>query len=204
MTIDAHAPTRGTARAGLAQRLTDLLAPTHLLVAVQLLVGVVAGETSTSGLAWGALAALFTAVLPYAFVLRGVRRGRYGDRHVKDRKQRLVPLAFAGASVATGVAVLALAGAPGQLLALNLATLLGLVLILATTLVWKISVHSGVAAGVASVASMVLPPVAVVGVLLVAAVGWSRVELRDHTRAQALGGAVLGAAVAATLFATFR
>lgn len=195
---------QGTPALGLARALTELLSPAHLLVAVQLLVGVANAGSWGAGLAWGALAALFTAGLPYAFVLRGVRQGRYGDHHIKDRRERLVPFLVAAGSVVTGLVLLAVLGAPSELVALTLATLVGLLLILLTTLVWKISVHTGVAAGVVSVAAMTFEPLLVVAPVLVLAVGWSRVALRDHTVAQVVGGAVLGAVVAATLFDTLR
>ncbi|MEJ5869382.1 hypothetical protein WDV85_16750 [Pseudokineococcus sp. 5B2Z-1] len=193
-----------TSALGLARTLTDLLSPGNLLVAVQLLVGAVSGNTLIEGFAWGALAALFTAGLPYAFVLRGVRKGRYGDHHIGERRQRTKPFLFAAASVLAGLVLLTVLGAPTELLALTLAALVGLLLILVTTLVWKISVHTGVAAGVVSVASMTFSPFVVVAPLVVLAVGWSRVALRDHTVAQVVGGAVLGAIVAATLFSTLR
>ncbi|MFV5992718.1 phosphatase PAP2 family protein [Streptomyces sp. NPDC056231] len=38
----------------------------------------------------------------------------------------------------------------------------------------------------------------------VAAVGWSRVSLRDHTTAQVIVGAVLGGTAAAVVFAGLR
>ena len=53
------------------------------------------------------------------------------------REQRRVPLLFAVACVVTGLALLALLGAPRQLLALVIAMFVGLIVTLTITLAWK-------------------------------------------------------------------
>jgi hypothetical protein len=42
--------------------------------------------------AWGLVAALSGSVLSMLFVLRGVRRGRLTDHHLRLREQRALPL----------------------------------------------------------------------------------------------------------------
>ena len=119
------------------------------------------------------------------------------------REQRRVPLLFAVACVVTGLALLALLGAPRQLLALVIAMFVGLIVTLTITLAWKVSVHAA-AAGAAVILTLVLGPVLVISWPLVGAVGWSRVRLRDHTLAQVVAGAVMGACIAATVFSALR
>lgn len=201
-TATAHPRTTGTK---VAQAITDLLSPVHLVVGVLLLVGLRSADSVLHGLGWGLLAATFAGLLPYAFIAWGVRRGRYTDRHIRRREQRVVPLAVALASVVTGIGVLAWLGAPQQLLALVVAMVVGLVVTLAVTLAWKVSVHSAVAGGAAVIGALVYgPAAAVVGVPALAAVAWSRVQLRDHTSPQVCAGTVLGATVAATVFTQLR
>jgi membrane-associated phospholipid phosphatase len=73
----------------------------------------------------------------------------------------------------------------------------GAVTALAITLVWKISLHAGVAASAAVCAGMLFGWwFAPVSVALVAAVAWSRVHLKDHTLAQVVVGSIVGAASA--------
>ena len=182
-----------------ARLLTEVFTPSHLATLLPPAVG--AQAAGLAGFAWGCLAAAFTGVIPYAFLLWGVRRGRYGDRHIKDRSQRAVPILFGGASVVVGLALLAtLDGVPAQLLALTLAMLAGLAVTLAITAVWKISIHTGVAAGTVVVLMITFGPVAAVAWPLVAATGWARVVLRDHTVAQVLAGALVGATVAGVAY----
>ncbi len=107
-------------------------------------------------------------------------------------------------SVLVGVALMLVFNAPRELLALMGAMVAGLIVTLAVTLVWKISVHAAVAGGTVVILALVFGPVLNVLWLATAAVAWSRVELRDHTRAQAVAGMICGAAVATIAFTFMR
>lgn len=188
-----------------ARVITEILSPAHLVVGLLLLIGAASTPSPIVGAAWGLLAAVFAGLLPYGFLLYGVRRGRYSDRHVRVREQRTVPLLFGAGCIVAGLAVLGVLGAPRQLLALVVAMLAGLAVTLAITLVWKVSVHTAVASGVAVILTLVFGPfTALVTWPAVAAVAWSRVQLRDHTLAQVVVGTVMGAIIAAGLFSALR
>jgi membrane-associated phospholipid phosphatase len=181
-----------------AERCSYLLEPKNWLIVTMALIG--ARTDGLAGAGWGLLAALFVAVLPTVFVDYGIRRGRFEDRNVGDRKPRLLLLAFITASVAAGLVLLATLGAPGLLtgyLAFMLASVAVLALI---TTVWKISIHCAVASGSITILALIYGPFVLPGYLLVALLGWSRVTLGDHTTAQAVGGTVLGAAAAALAY----
>jgi membrane-associated phospholipid phosphatase len=183
-----------------AALLTNLFAPAHLVIGLLLIVGVVSHPSPLRGLAWGASAALFVGVLPYAWVLHAVRRGRFPSRHIPDRIQRMLPLAVAAAAVVVGLLTLAILGAPRPLVALIFAMLAGLAVTAAVTRYWKISLHTGVAAGTATILTIVFGPALLATGVVVAAVGWSRIRLRDHTPPQVILGALVGAVVAALVF----
>jgi membrane-associated phospholipid phosphatase len=82
-----------------------------------------------------------------------------------------------------------------------LVTLAGL---MAITVKWKISVHSAVSSGAVAMLALAYGPWMLAGYVLVALVGWSRIALRDHTPAQVVAGAALGAAIAFATFAALR
>ncbi len=130
----------------LAQILTDVLAPARL-VAITVVVTACSESGVVAGLGWALLTLFFAPGLPLALILVGIRQSWWTDRHVRIREQRLVPLTFALTSVILGLIVLALAGAPGAIGALVIAMTAGLVVTLAATTVWKVSVHAAVAAG---------------------------------------------------------
>jgi uncharacterized membrane protein len=93
---------------------------------------------------------------------------------------------------------------PPDLVALVRVMLAGLVESLLVNLGWKLSIHTGVAAGSVAVLVLVSGPPLLALSPIVRLIGWARVELRDHSPAQATVGAVLGATVAATSLSLLR
>ncbi|MCX4387508.1 phosphatase PAP2 family protein [Micromonospora peucetia] len=188
----------------LARFVTELTAPAVLVSALTVAVGWHSARGGAHGLAWGLLATLFVSGIPFAYILGGVRRGRLTDHHVGVREQRRVPLLFGLCSVAAGLALLAVLGAPRPVLALAAAGLVGLVVAVAVSHWWKMSIHSAVAAGTVVVLVFTFGAGLLATAPLLALVGWSRVRLRDHTVPQVVAGLALGALVAALVFAPLR
>ena len=193
---------RRPGRQSVAARVTYLLEPKNWIILTVLAVGWRYG--GARGLAWGAVAALFAAVVPTLFIARGIRRGQWTDRNVGARGPRLVVLGFILASVAAGLVVLAAGGAPRQL-TWYFGCMLGSVFLLAlVTTAWKISIHCAVASGAVTILALLYGPWLAPGYLLVALTAWSRVELSDHTRAQVIAGAAAGALAAVASYALIR
>jgi len=183
----------------LAGRVTYLLEPKNWLIVTVVAVG--AHADGLAGAGWGLLAAFFAAVLPTAFISYGIRHGRWEDRNVGARRPRLVVLAFITASVAAGLILLAVLGAPALLTGYLGFMLASVAALAAITAVWKISIHCAVAAGSVTILALLYGPPALAGFLLAGLLGWSRVAVRDHTVPQVIGGTVLGAAAAALAYA---
>ncbi|MFD3657640.1 hypothetical protein [Streptomyces sp. NPDC058620] len=156
------------------------------------------------GFGWGLFATLFTSVLPFVILCLGERRNYWSDRHVRQRRERLVAGPVVLVSVITGTGLLyGLEATPAvrTLVAAMLAVLLMLMLI---TFFWKVSVHSAVAAGALTVLASLYGPWWLLSAPLVALIGWSRVRLRCHTVAQVAVGACVGAVVSGAAFALLR
>jgi hypothetical protein len=183
----------------LAARVTYLLEPKNWLIVT--VVGIGAHADGLAGAAWGLLAAFFAAVLPTVFISYGIRRGRWEDRNVGTRRARLVVLGFITASVATGLILLAVLGAPALLTGYLAFMLASVAALAAITLVWKISIHCAVAAGSVTILALVYGPLVLGGYLLVGLLGWARVAVRDHTVPQVVAGSVLGAMAAFAAYA---
>ncbi|TPN20602.1 phosphatase PAP2 family protein [Mesorhizobium sp. B2-3-3] len=187
----------------LARIVTDALAPAYLVIAILLIIGW-HSTRSLEGLAWGLLAALFCGGIPFAIILFGVKRGSWTDKHVKVRSQRAVPLTATMVSVLVGILIQVVFDAPREIFALVIAMLVGLAATMAVTVWWKVSVHTAVAGGVATILTLAFGPPLAALALVVAAIGWSRVQLRDHTVAQTIVGALLGGVAAAVTFGLLR
>lgn len=187
----------------IARIVTDSLAPAYLVIAILLITGW-HSTGSITGLAWGLLAALFCGGIPFAIILFGVKRGAWTDKHIKVRSQRAVPLAATMASVLVGILTLVLFDAPREIFALVIAMLVGLAATMVVTVWWKVSVHTTVASGVVTIMTLAFGTYLAPLGLGIVAIGWSRVQLRDHTIAQTIAGALLGGFSAAITFGLLR
>lgn len=195
-TVVRHAAVQRVARV-----LTELFAPAVLAAVMPLIIAIHASASLVPGLRWGVMAAVFSSAIPYGVIWWGVRRGQLTDHHIGVREQRRTPLALGLSSVLFGLLVLVLAGAPRQLVAMVVVMFAGLLMIAAVNQVWKLSAHTAVGAGAVSVLVMVFGVALLPAALVVVAVGWSRVYLRDHTPAQVTVGGIAGVVVAVPIYA---
>jgi membrane-associated phospholipid phosphatase len=183
---------------------TEILAPAPTVAALVLLIAWHSAPTVADAVRWGALATLFVSVIPFLYIVRAVRRGGLTDHHVGVRRQRPVPLLVGVASMLVGLILLALWGAPRDLIAVVAVVAVGLAMSLLVTLVWKLSIHAAVVSGAATILVLVFGPPLLVAAFLVPLVCWARVAVHDHTPAQTLAGAILGATVAAVVFSALH
>lgn len=200
MSISETPAPANSAAALVGKRVADVLAPVHLVIAQLLAVGWSATWPRLAGLGWGVVAAAFCGAFPHAFILYGVRRGRWADRHIRSRRQRLLPLLVSLTSVGAGLAALKVLEAPSQLFALVIAMLAGLAALLSLTTVWKASLHAAVAGGSVVILIFVFGGWSAAAAPLLALVCWSRVATGDHSTAQVLVGALLGGLAAGLIF----
>jgi membrane-associated phospholipid phosphatase len=186
-----------------ARWLTEVFQP-PVVVTLQLLISPVveAGYPGTIG--YGALAALFVCVLPLFVLLMLVKLGKVTDHHVSNRKQRAPVLLMALASVVAGLVVLQTAGAPRSVMVMVLAIVAGIIVLAAVSPFWKISGHAAAVSSAAVISVLMLGPAWLPLLLLVPAVGWSRVVLRAHTLAQVVAGSLFGGLVMAGLWWLLR
>jgi membrane-associated phospholipid phosphatase len=187
-------------RLRVARLVGELLSPPPILVVLALVVAWDSSPTPAMAAVWGAIAAVFVSLLPYAIILRGVRRGRVSDRNISLREQRIQFGVLAITSILTGLAVLAAFDAPAEMVALLASIAVGVACGWVVTLWWKTSVHAAIAAGAATVLLLVFGPALLVVWPLVALIAWSRVQVGDHSSGQVLAGVALGIVVNATVF----
>ncbi|PPG48536.1 phosphoesterase PA-phosphatase [Rathayibacter sp. AY2B3] len=189
----------GSAAARLA---TEVFSPAVLAVLVPVVVGARVADPPLLGVAWGALAALFVGVVPYLVIRLLMRTGRiHGDHHVPDRRERALPIALALVSIAVGLVLLAVLGAPVAVTTFGVVTVAVVLAVGVVNLVWKLSGHAAVVATCAVVVLIAYGPLSLlVSVPIVLWVLWSRVRLGAHTPAQVVAGAVVGTVLAGTVW----
>ncbi|MFG3253274.1 hypothetical protein [Streptomyces sp. NPDC048172] len=185
-----------------AKLVTDILAPANLVIVLLLVIGWHSTHSFT-GVGWGLFAALFCGIIPITIVQLGVRRGSLTDKHVRVRKQRIVPLAASLVSVVVGIVLLYVLDAPKDVSALVVAMLVGLASVLLVTVWWQISAHNAVAGGSVMILLLVFGLPALPTALIVFLIGWSRRLLKAHTMVQLVCGTALGA-ISAIVFTLLR
>jgi membrane-associated phospholipid phosphatase len=191
-------------RLRVARLVGEVLSPPPILAVLALVVAWDSSPTPAMAVVWGGIAAVSASVLPYALILRGVRRGRLTDRNISLRQQRVRFAAVAITSILLGLVLLAVFDAPAEMVALQVSIAVGVACGWVITLWWKISVHAAIAAGAATVLLLVFGLALLVVWPLVALIAWSRVQVGDHTPAQVLAGIALGIVVNATIFSLLR
>jgi membrane-associated phospholipid phosphatase len=191
-------------RLRVARLVGELLSPPPILAVLALVVAWDSSPTPAMAILWGGIAAVSASLLPYALILRGVRRGRLSDKNISLREQRIRFAAMAITSILLGLVLLAAFDAPAEMVALQASIAVGVACGWVITLWWKISVHAAIAAGAATVLLLVFGPALLAVWPLVAVVAWSRVQVGDHTAAQVLAGVALGVVVNATIFPLLR
>ncbi|MEV7607071.1 phosphatase PAP2 family protein [Paenarthrobacter sp. NPDC089322] len=191
-------PWRTTARV-----LTEVFQP-PVVVTVLLLISPATEPGFPGTIRFGLLGALFVCVLPLSYVLVMVKLGRITDHHVSDRRQRPMLLLLALVSVVAGLLVLQLLQGPVGVSAMILALIGGIAVLAAVSAFWKISGHASAIAAAAVIVVLMFGPAFLPLLLLVPAVGWSRVVLRAHTLGQVIAGSLFGGLVIAGLWWILR
>jgi membrane-associated phospholipid phosphatase len=143
-------------------------------------------------------------LVPFLFILQGVRHGKYTDRHVSKREQRTIPLLVGLSSVAVTFVLLLLLHASRPLLATIVSDLVVLAVTLVITRFWKISLHLVGFAGAITVLVLLFGPIWLVLSPLVVVVAWARWQVRAHNPPQAIAGTVLAVIVTWLLFWLFQ
>ena len=182
-----------------ARWLTEAFQP-PVVVSIQLLASPMTQPGFPGTMGYGALAALFVCVLPLFLLLVLVRQGKVTDHHVSDRRQRAPVLLMALASILAGLLVLTAADAPRSVVAMVLAVVAGVVVLAGISPFWKISGHAAAVSSAAVIGVLMLGPAWLPLLLLIPAVGWSRVVLRAHSAAQVIAGSLFGGVVMAGIW----
>ncbi|MFF2844587.1 phosphatidic acid phosphatase [Paenarthrobacter sp. NPDC057981] len=186
-----------------ARILTEAFQP-PVVVLVLLLISP-AIEPGFPGTMWfGLLGAFFVCVLPLAYVLVMVKLGRISDHHVSDRRQRPALLLMALVSVVTGLLVLQLVGGPVSVSVMIIALIAGIAVLAVVSAFWKMSGHASALAAAVVIAVLMFGPPWLPLLILVPAVGWSRLVLRAHTLGQVIAGSLFGGIVIAGLWWLLR
>jgi hypothetical protein len=187
----------------LAHLISNLLNPFVISLVVIL---VLAYETSASpadAFKWS-LIIVGICVLPvYVASVYLVRAGQLDGIFSNRRRQRTKIYVIGIACASICYLLLWLLGAPDGLLATLVAGLSSSILYMGINTVWKISVHTAFVMAAAILLIILYGWVGAIALIMVPLTVWARMELSQHSLAQALAGAVLSGFIIVTVFYLF-
>lgn len=107
-------------------------------------------------------------------------------------------------SVVLGLFVLQLLGGPVSVSVMIIALIGGIAVLAVVSAFWKMSGHASALAAAVVIAILMFGPAWLPLLVLVPAVGWSRLVLRAHTLGQVIAGSLFGGIVIAGLWWLLR
>lgn len=159
------------------------------------------GEGFWSALGWAALCAAFVVGPALVFLRRKLKLRHYSDADVSIRDQRHGFYIFGAVCMIFCFATLLWLGAPRLLITSFLAALAAIIVSAIVTRLWtKVSIHSGVMAGVTTMIAFYSAPLAFLLALGTLLVIWSRLVLRRHTLREAVLGGVIAVSCMLLIF----
>lgn len=170
-----------------AAKLTSLILHPFLLAPLSIVI-ILYFETGNllSALGWAGLCAAFVVAPALLYLRRKMARRQYTDADVSVREHRYGFYIFGAACMVACFAVLLWLQAPAALISLFGAALVTVIVFAAITRLWmKISIHAGVASGIAVAVAFYSLPVALALFVAALLVTWSRLVLNRHTLAEA-------------------
>ena len=174
-----------------AQAISRIFDP---IIEIPVMFGLTVWYAYVNGHSWLFLSVLLfiNAVLPLLFFLHLLRKKEIHDWDIRRRKERIPVYAFALITQIAGIGMALLTGRIPVAQILLIFWIVGLLFFL-ITLYWKVSVHAGVNAALATFLVMILGVEFFWLYIVLLPVGWARVSQGNHTVREFTAGALLGA-----------
>ncbi|HLG65794.1 MAG TPA: hypothetical protein VKY19_27990 [Ktedonosporobacter sp.] len=173
-----------------ARQVSTILSPVAVSLPLVVLVALYRSTNTLNALGYAIITLFFLSFGPMIYILIGVRSGKYTDIDLSLRTQRAGPFLFGIVSTTIGLLILTFAHGPKNLQTLLLITTISGVMMMVTTLWWKISIHASSLAGAVTILTSLYGSIVLPAYVLVVLVSWSRVVLRRHTIAQVVVGSI--------------
>lgn len=150
------------------------------------------------------LISIAVSVLPvFLVIIYLVRNRRLESPSINVRKQRTKIYLLAGVCAGVGCIIFHYLGAPKELIATFVAGLSAIVVFMCVNLLWKISLHAAFVTASVTILIILYGSIAAATVVLVPLIAWSRIELKHHSLAQVITGALLAALIVVIVFYLF-
>ncbi len=178
-----------------ARLISNILAPAPISLPLIVLVALYHARNVLLALFYALVTLFFLSIGPFIYILIALRMGKISDVDVSRRTERAGPFLFGISSVLAGWLVLIISQGPRNLQTLLIITAVSGILMMVTTLWWKISIHASSLGGAATMLTAFYGAIMLPAFLLLILVSWSRVVLRRHTVLQVVAGSLVSIAL---------
>ena len=178
-----------------ARHISNILAPVSISLPLVVLVALYHARNVALALLYALTTLFFLSVGPLIYILIAIRMGKISDIDVSRRAERAGPFLFCISSALAGWLVLIISQGPKDLQTVLIITGLSGIVMMVTTLWWKISIHASSMGGAATMLTALYGAVMLPAFLLLILVSWSRVVLRRHTVLQVVAGSLVSIAL---------
>ena len=190
-------------RKSLAKLISNIVNPFSISLVMIVLLSFESASSVAEALKWSLLSVALNTVPVLTVILYLVYHEKLEGIFIKAREQRNKIYLLASFCAALSFVVLRYLGAPMELLAAFMATLLAMLLYMCINFWWKISVHTGFVTASITLLTILYGAIGLAAAVLVPLIGWSRVELEHHSPMQVAVGAILAALTVVTMFRLF-
>jgi membrane-associated phospholipid phosphatase len=179
----------------IARLVSNILAPASISLPFVVLVALYHAQNVLRSLLYALITLFFLSIGPFVYILISVRMGKISDVDVSRRTERSGPFLFGILSVLAGWQALIILQGPKNLQTVLIITAVSGIVMMVTTLWWKISIHASSMGGIATILTAFYGAVMLPTFLLLVLVSWSRVVLRRHTVLQVVAGSFVSIAL---------
>src|SRR6266851_2258362 len=178
-----------------ARLISNILPPAPISLPLIVLVALYHARNVLLALFYALVTLFFLSIGPFIYILIALRMGKISDVDVSRRTERAGPFLFGISSVLAGWLVLILLRGPTDLQTVLIITAVSGIVMMVTTLWWKISIHASSLGGAATMLTAFYGAIMLPAFLLLILVSWSRVVLRRHTVLQVVAGSLVSIAL---------
>ncbi len=190
-------------RERIASLTSNILNPFLVGLVLILLLSFKSTSSALDAVKWS-LILIAVSILPvFLVIIYLVRSQKLEGPFINVRKQRTKIYLLAGVCASVGYVILHYLGAPPILVATSVAGLSGAVIFMCVNLWWKISLHTAFVTASVTALIILYGSITAVTVVLVPIIAWSRIELKHHSLAQVIAGALLAASIVVVVFYLF-
>ena len=190
-------------RERIANLASNILNPLSVSLVLILLLSFKSASSALDAVKWLLISLAVSIVPVFSVIIYLVRKQRLESPFIITRKQRTRIYLLAGVCAGIGCIIFPYLEAPPMLIATFVAGLSAVIIFMCINLLWKISLHTAFVTASVTILIILYGSTAAVTVVLVPLIAWSRIELKHHSPAQVITGALLATLIVVVVFYLF-